>query len=103
MGGFVLLNRFLDLTEAIDEGEVLGVDNTDFADTDIPAPDDTPLPAQHYLDEAKLEDTREWILSAAMDPDVSQEPVTRDFLREVHHQINDQLEHLMRRYDRNSL
>ena len=38
-----------------------------------------------------------------MDPDVSQEPITRDFLREVHAQINDQLEHLMRRCDRNSL
>ena len=38
-----------------------------------------------------------------MDPEVSQEPITRDFMREVNAQINDQLEHLMRRYDRDAL
>lgn len=33
---FVFLNRYLDLAEAIEEGSLYGLDNTDFADTDVP-------------------------------------------------------------------
>ncbi len=33
---FVLLNRFLDLAEAIEEGSLDAIDNADFADTDVP-------------------------------------------------------------------
>jgi hypothetical protein len=33
---FVFLNRYLDLSEAIEEGSLNGLDNTDFVGTDIP-------------------------------------------------------------------
>lgn len=33
---FVLLNRFLDLSEAIEEGSLDAMDNTDFVGTDVP-------------------------------------------------------------------
>ena len=33
---FVFFNRFLDLSEAIEDGSLDSMDNTDFLDTDIP-------------------------------------------------------------------
>lgn len=33
---FVFLNRYLDLSEAIEEGNLDGIDNTDFSGTDVP-------------------------------------------------------------------
>ena len=44
---FVFLNRFLDLSEAIEEGSMDMLDNSDFADTDIPF--EVPLPEQPYM------------------------------------------------------
>lgn len=45
--GFVCLNRYLDLVEAIEEGSLNALDNMDFQDTDIPF--EIPLPEEHYL------------------------------------------------------
>ncbi len=45
--GFVCLNRYLDLVEAIEEGSLNALDNADFEDTDIPI--EIPLPDEHYL------------------------------------------------------
>lgn len=52
---FVLLNRYLDITEAVEDNEPSStvLDNADFADTAIPA--DFPLPEVQFLDEAKRE------------------------------------------------
>ena len=44
---FVFFNRFLDLSEAIEEGSTDMLDNSDFADTDIPF--EVPLPEQPYM------------------------------------------------------
>ena len=44
---FVFFNRFLDLSEAIEEGSTDMIDNSDFADTDIPF--EVPLPEQPYM------------------------------------------------------
>lgn len=42
---FVLLNRYVDLTEAIDEGNASLLDNSDFAEaTNVPLVDDRTLP-----------------------------------------------------------
>lgn len=44
---FVLLNRYVDLTEAIDEQNVSLLDNTDFAEaTNVPVLDNTTLPTK---------------------------------------------------------
>lgn len=45
--GFVFLNRYLDLVEAIEEGSLHALDNSDFIDTDIPF--EIPLPEEHFL------------------------------------------------------
>ena len=48
---FVFLNRYLDITELMDEGgDASELDNVDFEDTDIP--NDFPLPTQHFVEEA---------------------------------------------------
>jgi len=50
---FVMLNRYLDLADAMEEGgEVL--ENADFADTDVPY--DVRLPESPYLDASAREE-----------------------------------------------
>lgn len=44
---FVFLNRYLDLVEAIEEGTLDMLDNTDFQETDIPS--EVPLPEKAFL------------------------------------------------------
>ncbi|KAA0161786.1 hypothetical protein FNF31_03572 [Cafeteria roenbergensis] len=69
---YVMLNRFLDLFEAIEEGDANDIDNTDFEGTDIPSPLDFPLPAAHWLSEDETEEARKWVLSASVDKTVAQ-------------------------------
>ncbi|XP_054157078.1 intraflagellar transport protein 172 homolog [Oppia nitens] len=68
---FVYWNHFLDLVEAIDEGE-LDVDHSDFVGTDIPH--EVPLPAQPFAasDQNTIEVVKSWILEVSMDTHVSQ-------------------------------
>ncbi len=85
--GFVCLNRYLDLVEAIEEGSLSALDNVDFEDTDIPV--EIPLPDEHYLpvcfwfrnlfficlqlvcaQEQKRNEVKEWILAVCMDKKV---------------------------------
>lgn len=64
---FILWNHFLDLIDAIEEGEV-NVDHSDFADTDIPS--EVPLPSKPYLIKSEpnlVEDVKSWILHMSMD------------------------------------
>lgn len=58
---FVFLNRYLDLSEAIEDGERTsgGLDNSDFQGTEIPY--DYALPMQQFLDE----DQREEVIARA--------------------------------------
>ncbi|XP_074640366.1 intraflagellar transport protein 172 homolog [Tubulanus polymorphus] len=67
---FVFLNRYLDLVEAIEEGSMDLVDNSDFQDTDIPF--EIPLPEKAHLSESEHEDLKEWVLAVSMDQKVEQ-------------------------------
>mmetsp|Transcript_36011 Transcript_36011/g.113938 ORF Transcript_36011/g.113938 Transcript_36011/m.113938 type:complete len:205 (+) Transcript_36011:103-717(+) len=72
---FVFLNRYLDLADAIDDPDNGVLENSDFVHTDIPF--DYPLPDQHYLDEDKREEVRDWVLALSMDQQVDQSLSTR--------------------------
>jgi len=69
---FVFLNRYLDLSEAIDDGDISMVDNSDFVGTDIPTPMEFGLPKNHWLDEDRREEIRDWVLALSMDRQVEQ-------------------------------
>ena len=69
---FMLLNRYVDLIEAIEEGDNSNIDNADFAEaTNVPF--DTPLPTTFYLPEHDArEEVRDWVLSICMDNNIEQ-------------------------------
>jgi len=69
---FVFLNRYLDITEAVEEHEPssTALDNSDFASTDIPY--DFPLPAKQFLDEPEREKVRDYVLELSMNSNVQQ-------------------------------
>ncbi|CAH0547356.1 unnamed protein product [Brassicogethes aeneus] len=69
---FVFLNHYLDLCEAIEEGEGQLVDHSDLAQTDFPS--SIPLPSHLYLSEDLKEhdSIREWILAISMDQKIDQ-------------------------------
>ncbi|KAJ6223282.1 hypothetical protein RDWZM_001827 [Blomia tropicalis] len=67
--GFVFLNHFLDLLDAIDEHDY-NVDHSDFVGTDIPY--EVPLPSKSYYAEHEVEEIKSWILQTSMDTDLSQ-------------------------------
>lgn len=64
---YTLYNRFLDITEAVEDGDSSGVDNTDFQDTDIPSPYNMELPQRAYADDEYCEDVRNKVLTSALD------------------------------------
>jgi intraflagellar transport protein 172 len=69
---FVLLNRYVDLTEAIEEGDSNLLDNSDFASATAVSFVDS-LPTQQFLpDEDSREEVRDWVLSVCMDNSVDQ-------------------------------
>ena len=74
---FVFLNHYLDLTEAIDDGDATMMDNSDFVDTDIPSPVDYDLPKVQFLAEPRREEVRDWVLALSMDQKVEQALSTR--------------------------
>ena len=67
-----------DLSEAIQEGSLDLVDNSDFVQTDIPPPHKMGLPTAQYLDEDEREDVRDWVLTMSVDADIDQTLPTRD-------------------------
>merc|ERR1711959_267620 len=68
--GFAFLNYYLDLSEAIEDGNIEYFDNSDFNGTEIPSPFDYELPKQQYLTDEKREETRDWVLAVSMDREV---------------------------------
>ncbi|KAL0586022.1 hypothetical protein ABG067_004345 [Albugo candida] len=76
---FVYLNRYLDLSEAIDDNaDVSNLDNSDFIGTDIPSPVDFPLPETHFImEESTREEIRDWVLAISMDQQVQEKLVER--------------------------
>ncbi|XP_054675420.1 intraflagellar transport protein 172 homolog isoform X4 [Grus americana] len=67
---FIFLNRFLDLSDAIEEGNLDSLDHSDFQSTDIPF--EVPLPAQQHVPEGKREEVRDWVLTMSMDQRLEQ-------------------------------
>lgn len=73
---FVCWNRFLDLTEAIEEkDQSMLTENLDFQDTDIPF--EVSLPTRN-IESSKIEQVRDWVLQVSLDTKVAQETDKRD-------------------------
>jgi N-methylhydantoinase A/oxoprolinase/acetone carboxylase beta subunit len=70
---FVFLNRYLDITEAMEENQASSttLDNSDFADTEIPF--DFPLPDKQFLSDADREKVRDYVLQLSMNEKVKQQ------------------------------
>ncbi|KAL3927042.1 MAG: hypothetical protein SGPRY_003008 [Prymnesium sp.] len=69
---FVFLNRFLDISEAVEEHDTSSttLDNSDFAETEIPF--DFPLPEKQFLCDADREKVRDFVLELSMNDKVQQ-------------------------------
>jgi len=67
---FVLLNRFVDIVEMIDDGEFdsTALDASDFTATDFPTA--FPMPRKPVVPTVKVEDVRQWVLTASLDKTV---------------------------------
>ena len=80
----VFARRYLDLSEAIEDGErtSANLDNSDFKSTEIPY--DFALPMEQFLDDEAREEVRDWVLQLSMDGSVVQSLSTTetDFVRE---------------------
>jgi len=78
---FLLLNRYVDLTEAIDANDASFLDNSEFQDADAIPLSDT-LPMKHYLDsEDDREEVRTWVLSVVTDNSIEQRLPARESSR----------------------
>ena len=60
--------RYLDLSEAIEDGErtSANLDNSDFKSTEIPY--DFALPTEQFLDDEAREEVRDWVLQRHRTP-----------------------------------
>lgn len=69
---FVILNHYLDICEAIEEGSGSLVDHSDLTVTDFPS--SVPIPERMHLhNDLKVhEEIREWILAISMDQKINQ-------------------------------
>ena len=69
---FVFLNRYLDITEAMEDGgdSSTSLDNSDFAETAIPH--DFPLPDKQFLSDKDREKVRDYVLELSMNEKVQQ-------------------------------
>ena len=75
---FVFLNRYLDITEAVEENEATSaaLDNSDFANT--PIPHEFPLPDKQFIDGSQIEHVRDYVLELSMNKAVQQALDTAD-------------------------
>eukprot|EP01062_Namystynia_karyoxenos_P065890 TRINITY_DN59944_c0_g1_i1.p1 TRINITY_DN59944_c0_g1~~TRINITY_DN59944_c0_g1_i1.p1 ORF type:complete len:1796 (+),score=840.25 TRINITY_DN59944_c0_g1_i1:110-5389(+) len=69
---FVMLNRFLDISELQEEDapRADGLDHSDFENSDIPY--DFPIPKESCVDPELSEAARQWVLTQSMDKDLEQ-------------------------------
>lgn len=67
---FVFLNHYLDICEAIEEGNADLLDHSDFTETDFPQ--EIPLPVAPFLSSEQHEEVKEWVLTISMDQKVDQ-------------------------------
>jgi intraflagellar transport protein 172 len=70
---FTMLNRYLDLNEAIEDENMSMVDNSDFAGTDIPPPHEYKMPkhSNQFVGEKKREEVREWLIQLSLENKVT--------------------------------
>lgn len=66
----MFLNHYLDITDAMADGQNEMIDDTDLQGTDFPT--NVPLPQTMYVEDEQHEQVREWILTNAMARDASQ-------------------------------
>lgn len=70
---FVFLNRFVDVSDLIEEpDDNAGMDNSDFLETDIPL-QNVHIPKKQSYSEDLREEARDWVLDKAMSNDVGQQ------------------------------
>jgi intraflagellar transport protein 172 len=70
---FLLLNRYVDISEAIDSQDASALDSTDYHETDA-IPLNGPLPRTQFLgEEEDREEVRDWVLSVITDSSVDQQ------------------------------
>lgn len=75
---FMLLNRYVDITEAIDSNDSSMMDNTEYHDTDA-IPLNAQVPTFHYLNNEDLrEEVRTWVLSVVTDSSIEQRFTPRE-------------------------
>eukprot|EP00892_Ulva_mutabilis_P000305 jgi/Ulvmu1/10275/UM060_0077.1 len=74
---FVWLNAFLDVVEAMEDGNAAGLDLSDLADCGICTTFELPAQDAAYVGEGAVERVKSWVLEAAMQQDVGQTPSTR--------------------------
>lgn len=79
---FLLLNRYVDITEAMDAADPSLLDSNDLHEADaLPLHIDT-LPLAHYLSEEEdREEVRTWVLSVVTDSGIDQRLPSRDAVR----------------------
>lgn len=78
---FLLLNRYVDISEAIDAEDVSLLDGSDLMDADGIPPQDY-LPSKHFLEsEDDREDVRTWVLSVVTDSSIEQRLPPRESTR----------------------
>nr|CDJ87483.1 intraflagellar transport protein 172 homolog [Haemonchus contortus] len=68
---FLLLNHYLDLVDAIDEGDASLVDYSAFEGTDIPS--EVPLPESSWIEGSVHEEVKEWVLATSVDDGASRD------------------------------
>uniref|UniRef100_A0A7S2Q9T2 Intraflagellar transport protein n=1 Tax=Zooxanthella nutricula TaxID=1333877 RepID=A0A7S2Q9T2_9DINO len=69
---FFFFNRFLDISDAIEDPDNSAIDNTDFLETDIPSPYDLDMPETPCVVGGQVEEVRDWVLGWSMDQSVQQ-------------------------------
>ena len=67
----VLLNHFMDISDAIEEQTVDGLDHSELENTDIPA--EFELPASQGVSEEETDKVKSWVLGKSMDANIEQE------------------------------
>lgn len=77
---YMFYNRFLDISEAMEDQDSSGIDNSDFADLSIPSPYNCKLPKkeEQYATEDNEEEVREKVLSWALDDSIDSEQALED-------------------------
>ena len=98
---FVLLNRYIDLVDAICEQDIGQLDNQTFANTDIPM--DHALPKWQYIDEDSQQETREWVIESAPEMNDQEDLDLPAWFESARKEVCEQLPRIVKRHDKGAL